>query len=187
MRLSRPSLVLSLEASTVDVAASGHRLVVDRTGCLVLPQRTLVTFRSKTPSNRVVVLGFGEVLIGAMTRRYSKLGVDRARLERWLRRVELLARTVWVHEIVHRYVFEREALGEHDNLATKFLEVEILKELYFLLRDRDDGAERGSAGQKYSAPVERAVAWIEAHLFEPCGLAPLGRERERCCAVSAGT
>ena len=175
LRLARPSLVVSLETSTVDVVTSGHRLVVDRTGCLLLPQRTLVTFRSKTPSNRVVVLGFGELLLGAMTRRYSKLGVDRVRMERWFAQVVLLSRTVWVHEIVHRYVFERQALGEHDNLATKFLEIEILKELYFLLRDREDGAERGSAGQKYSAPVERAVAWIEAHLFEPCGLAELAR------------
>ena len=30
--------------------------------------------------------------------------------------------TVWIHEIVHRYVFERYALGERDNLATRFLD-----------------------------------------------------------------
>jgi AraC-like DNA-binding protein len=175
LRLARPSLVATLEASSVEVLVGSQRIVVDRTGCLVVPRRTSVTLSSRTPATRVALLGFGDALVAAVARRYAKLGLDRARLERWLARPELLSRTVWVHEIVHRYVFERHALGENDNLATRFLEIEILKEIYFLFRDRDEGADRASAGQKYSPALERAIAWIEAHLFEPCGLRELAR------------
>jgi AraC-like DNA-binding protein len=148
---------------------------VDRTACLVAPRRSVLVVGGETPANRVVVLGFGEEVLADVVERYGALGVERARFDRWLTHAETLPRTVWVHEIVHRYVFEREALGEHDNLATRFLEEEIVKEVYFLFRDRDGGADRASMGHRYSAPVERAVAWIEAHLFEPCGMRELAR------------
>jgi AraC-like DNA-binding protein len=174
IRAALPSLVVALEGSSVDVAAGAQRIVLDRTGCLVLPHRARATLRgAAAASNRVAVLGFAEPLFGAVVRHYKKLGLDRTRLEKWLGRTELLARTVWIHEIVHRYVFERVALDEHDNLSTRFLEIEILKEIYFLFRDRERGEERESAGHKYSPAVERAIGWIEAHLFEPCGVAAL--------------
>lgn len=173
--VARPSLVVSLEVSSVDVAVERTRIVLDRTACLVVPRKSRLRFSSKASANRVAILGFGESLFDSVARRYRKLGLDRARLERWLGRPESLARTVWVHEIVHRYVFERHVLGANDNLATRFLEVEILKEIYFLFRDREAGQERAIAAQRYSAPVERAIAWIEAHLFEPCGMAELAK------------
>jgi AraC-like DNA-binding protein len=80
---------------------------------------------------------------------------------------------VWIHEIVHRYVFERYTLGEEENLATSFLEAEILKEVYFLFRDRDAGADRAARVFERSACIERAVAYVEAHLFERCNVAAL--------------
>ncbi len=41
-----------------------------------------------------------------------------------------------------------------------------MKEADFLLRDRDDGADRASLVQEHSGAVQRALAHIEAHLFE---------------------
>ena len=189
-RLSRPSLVVPLETSTVEVSiamaanTSSRTSVLDCTSFLVVPRRASVTLRSRTPSNRVVVLGVDDTLVSRVEHRYRRLGLDRSRLDGWLSEPALLSRTVWVHEIVHRYVFERHALGEHDNLATRFLENEILKEVYFLFRDRDDeGSDCESAGQKYSHPVERAVAWIEAHLFERGDLTEVARR----CGASGST
>lgn len=177
VRLARPSLVVSLEASTVEASADGARHVVDRTGLLLVPKRTALRVKSATPANRLAFLGFDDTLLAAVVRRYAKLGMSRARLDGWLAQgVALLPRTVWVHEIVHRYVFERHVLDEHDNLATRFLEVEILKELYYLFRDRDDGKDRASIAHQYSVPVERAVAYIEAHLFEPSNLDLLAKK-----------
>lgn len=175
VKARRPSLVLTLETSSVEASVHGGRFVVDRTSCLVVPRRTTLRFESKTPANRVAVLGFDGALFEAVERRYRELGVEAVRLERWLAGSSSLPRTVWVHEIVHRYVFERHVLGVTRNLATRFLEIEILKEIYFLFRDRHAGSERASPAQRYSQAVERAVAFIEANLFEPCGIAELAR------------
>jgi len=166
-----PCALMTLEASTADATVSGdQRFAIDRTSFVVVPARRRVTLKTRMPSSRVAVLYFGASLFAATEKRYKKLGFDRKKLEdAWLARdVTVLPRTVWVHEIVHRYVFEREALDEHNNLATNFLEIEIVKELFFLFRDREEeGADRASVAHRYSTPIERAVAWIEAHLFDP--------------------
>ncbi|MBS2012002.1 MAG: helix-turn-helix transcriptional regulator [Deltaproteobacteria bacterium] len=173
---SRPSLFMTLEASIVDVSAVGvGRFVVERTSCLVVPRKTTLRCESKTPANRFAVLGFDVALFQEVERHHRKIGVDARRLEGWLARATALPRTIWVHEIVHRYVFERHGLGLSRSLAARFLEVEILKEIFFLFRDREAGADRASAAQRYSAPVERAVATMESHLFEPFGMAELAR------------
>lgn len=183
LRLPRPSLVVTLEASTVDATADGERSVIDRTGILLAPRRTSLRVKTSTPAKRIAILGFDEPLVETVVRRYRKLGMDRARFDRWLAEgATLLPRTVWVHEIVHRYVFERHVLDEHlvsraaGALATRFLEVEILKELYYLFRDRDDGKDRASIAHQHSPQVERAVAYIEAHLFEPSNLDLLAKK-----------
>src|SRR5690606_14751765 len=99
----------------------------------------------------------------------------RKKLDRWLRRTTLLPRTVWLHELLHRYVFERHALGVHGNLATQFLEIEIAKEIYFLFRDRDAEEERATIVRAYSSPVERALRYIEEHLVDDVSVAALAR------------
>jgi AraC-like DNA-binding protein len=174
LRAEGPSLLVGLEASVARVEA-GHSHTLDRSGCLVLPGGVRAVLRAAATSSRVALLGFQEPLMRLVERTYRKLGVDRRRLERWFERVELLPRTLWVHEIVHRYVFERWALGEHRNTATRFLETEILKEIYFLFRDRDEGAERTTTLRRHSAPVERVLGYVEAHLFEPCTVRKLAQ------------
>jgi AraC-like DNA-binding protein len=162
-----PSIAMSLEAGIAQATMGDRSFALDRTGLLVVPSRRRVVLETRVTGARVCVLSIPEPLSLATEKRYDKLGFDREKLGRWLADLSLLPRTVWVHEIVHRYVFEREALNEHDNLATRFLEIEIVKELYFLFRDREEeGADRANIAQRYSVPVERAIAWIEAHLFE---------------------
>jgi AraC-like DNA-binding protein len=173
IRADAPSLVLTLEAAVAQVSRERAVLTLDRSGCLVLPRGVRVTLRGASASARVAVLSFQEPLFDRVARAYRKLGVERPRLDRWAQRLEVLPRTLWVHEIVHRYVFERYVLGEHRNAATRFLETEILKEIYFLFRDRDEGADRATAVRRYGPAVERALAHIEAHLFEPCDVRAL--------------
>ena len=172
VRADRPTLLVTIEASVARADAGGEPLALDRSVCLVLPRGAYVTLRAPLAS-RVAVLAFHEPLFAEVARAYARLGVSRARLDRWMGRMELVPRTVWVHEIVHRYVFERYALGEDHNLATRFLETEILKELYFLFRDREAGAARASLVAKHTPCVARAIAHLESHLAEPCSVAEL--------------
>jgi len=185
VRADALTVVMTLEVSVVDARTAGQEITLDRSGVVVLAKGGSVSLRpSATASgSRVAVVGFHASTFAATERTYGKLGFDRARLEGWLRGPQLLPRTVWVHEIVHRYVFERYVLGEHESLATQFLETEILKEIFFLFRDREAGADRASLVRKYGAPVERAIAHIESHLFAPCSMPELAAH----CGASEST
>lgn len=166
-----PSLVMTIESSV----ARARSLTLDRSTCLVMPAGSSLALTTPGTASRVAILGFRASVLVAVAREYESLGLDRRRFERWLAKLALLPRTVWVHELVHRYVFERHALGVHDNLAVRFLEIEIAKELYFLFRDRDDGAERATTVRGHSTAVTRALRHIEAHLFDECSIAALAR------------
>jgi AraC-like DNA-binding protein len=163
---------MTIESSVTECRVRGLELTLDRSGSMLVPMGTTIAFHAKTVC-RVAVIEFHERLFALVARAYKSLSLDRRALEEWLGAVEILPRTVWVHEIVHRYLFERHALGQHDNAATRFLETEILKEIYFLFRDRHAGNDRAPLVHRHSTCVERAVAYVESHLFEPCSLARL--------------
>jgi AraC-like DNA-binding protein len=103
--------------------------------------------------------------------------LDFARLERLFDEVVLLPRTVWVNELCHRYVFERVHCGKHDSLAARFVEVELVKELLFLLGERRTRVERATLAivPVESAVVARALAHLEERLFEPLDMARTAR------------
>lgn len=174
VRATAPTLAITIESSVAQAESRGARFAIDRSSCLLVPRGGYVTLHA-TGAARVALLELREPLVAAVAAHYAALGLKRARLERWLERLEQLPRTVWVHEIIHRYVFERYALNEHDNFNTRFLEVEILKEIYFLFRDREAGGDRASAAHRHSAAVERALAYVESHVFEPCSVGALLR------------
>jgi AraC-like DNA-binding protein len=169
-----PTLLMPIEAAVARITIDGDEHTIDRSQFVIVPPggRAQVT-----PSAAVVslaVLGVGASVVARMAATHAKLGVSAEKLAQWWATSAVLPRTVWVHEIVHRYVFERHALEEHDSDAARFLEVEIVKEVYFLFRDRDEGPDRATIQQhKHSRAVERAVAFIDAHLFEPARVSEL--------------
>jgi AraC-like DNA-binding protein len=176
LRAEAPVLLVSLEAAVAQVAMGRAATTLDRSCCLVVPAGARIALSTMSPASRVALLAIHEPLLGAFVRAHRKLGVERTRFEGWLTHPATLPRTLWVHEIVHRYVFERAALGEHTSAAARFLEVEMVKEVYFLFRDAEDGRERLAAVRRYSAIVERALAHIEAHLFDLAATGALASE-----------
>jgi AraC-like DNA-binding protein len=174
VRLSSASIVFTVESAVA--RAGSHAL--DRSNVLVASNGTFAI----QGTSRVGVFGFAAAIDEA-ERTYAELGFDRARLVRWIAKPSLLPRTVWLHELLHRYVFERHALGKHQNLATEFLEVELAKEVFYLFRDRDAGDERASIVRTYSTSVSRALAYIEAHLAGDVDVAVLAK----VAAASAST
>lgn len=165
IRIDGPSLVFTIEWA---IARTGVT-TLDRSNCLVTSRGVTIA------GNRIGVLGFSRSVLAAVEREYRTVGLDRPRFERWLRGRNVLPRTTWLHEILHRYVFERHALGNHDNLATRFLELEIAKEVFFLFRDREAGADRASIVRSPGTPVERALRYIEAHVLGEASVTELAR------------
>ncbi|MEZ4340054.1 MAG: AraC family transcriptional regulator [Sandaracinaceae bacterium] len=178
-----PTVLFTLRAGVVDAEVRGQRLQLDRTHWGLAPAKSRIQVRSRTPGARLLMAAAHPPLIDKVVELYRKVHLDGARLARWLAAPQLLTRTVWVDEIIQRYLFERQVCEGFDNDATRFLEAEIVKEAYYLLRDRDEGADRASLVQKHSATVERALAEIEAHLFG----APRIKELARVAGASEST
>ncbi len=170
-----PRLMLTIESGIAAVEAENTRHLVDRSTCIVIPAGQSFTISPSSALVSVAMLSFHELVMQRTVATHSKLGANRARLERWLTRVQLWPRTVWMHEIVHRYIFERVVLNEQNNPTCQFLEIEIVKELYFLFRDREDGADRASLERQHGPLVASALSFIESELFSRCDVKGLAR------------
>lgn len=163
--LRRPSIVLPLQVGVISVEQAGSPVLVDRARFLVWPVGRHRA-RVLSPTTRLLVLGLSDALVAHVVALYGAVGVDAARFARFLGVSHELARTTWVHELAHRYLFERQVCERHVSHAAQFLEAELAKEIYFLLRDREDDAERTSLVRGYGPTVQRAVAFVEEHLFD---------------------
>ena len=175
IRAAGAMVVFPLRTSVIDLEVRGERLLLDGTHFGVVPSGVRMSLRGRSPGARVLMTSAHPPLLAETIAQYERLGLEGERFHRWLETPQLLPRTVWVSEIVQRYLFERQACARHDNDVTRFLQVELVKEVYFLLRDRDDGADRASLVQKYSVRVQRALAYVEAHLFEVPSITAVAR------------
>lgn len=161
------AFVIPLHATVITLVAGRSELVVDRATWAVVPPRLAVKLRATSHACRVMVLDVRPALIEHVVESHRNVGVEQARLERWLGTLQVLPRTVWVFELAQRYLFERHALGVASNETTQFLETELVKEAYFLCRDREAGTERPAVAAQRTPLVERALQRIEEQLFEP--------------------
>lgn len=170
----RACLVLPLEASIVEAMAAGLSQVVDRSSWLLVPAGILVVLKARSPVARTVALAVSTEQIDRMVAAHGA-DVDGTRCRRYLERVQLLPRTTWVNELCHRYLFERAVCGKRDNDATRFLETELVKELYFLCHERQHNLERPSLVVGRTTTMQRALRHVEDHLFETEVLTGLAR------------
>ncbi|MCB9593073.1 MAG: helix-turn-helix transcriptional regulator [Sandaracinaceae bacterium] len=168
-------ILFPLRTSVIEADVRGQTIPLDRTHWGLAPTRSRVRLRARTPGARVLLATAHPPLFDHVVELYRKVHLDGARYARWRAEPQLLPRTVWVDEIVQRYLFERQVCEGFENDATRFLEAEIVKEAYYLLRDRDEGADRASLVQRHSPTIDKALAHVEAHLFEPASIPALAR------------
>jgi AraC-like DNA-binding protein len=155
---------------------------LDRASIEVLPagDRALVTATS--PVAHVLLLAPSAGLVAHVVRTYGG-EIDARLLSRYLGTPQVLPRTNWFNEVAHRYLFERAVCKKRDNEATRFLETEIVKEIYFLSRSRDEARDRASVVESGTELVKRAQATIDEHLFDTDVVARLART----CGASEST
>ena len=95
--------------------------------------------------------------------------------------VTTLPRTNWLNEIMHRYVYERVVAKQKENIATEFLEMEILKEIHFRIqeqnvRDKSRFDLDPFALDSRSPLLRKAMAFMDANLFRDIGIEDIVRE-----------
>ena len=182
LRATAPSLLLPTDQGIAELRCGAERHVVDRASFALVPRRAQVAVETASPVVHLLVLTVSEPLLARVVASYSG-EIDAARYRRHLEATQLLPRTNWLNEVCHRYLFERAVCKKRDNDATRFLEAEIVKELYFLLEARAAARDRASVVERDSPLVQRALAAIEERLFE----ADVVRRLSRVCGASAST
>lgn len=151
-----------LESST----PGGTPKLIDRSTFLVVPGATNWSAKPVSPVVRVVCLLMNEA-VRALTSADYRENIEPAVLDRMFSTPRMLTRNRWFDELVYRYQFERVACRKRDNAATRFLEVELTKELFFAcVRADDERAKTQSVLHGGDRLVERAVAYIEERLFD---------------------
>jgi AraC-like DNA-binding protein len=182
LRTTAPSLLLPTDAGVVELSAGGQHHTVDRASFALLAPGARVAVETGSPVAHVLLLMMGQALTRRVISAY-KSEIDARKLDRHLHDTQLLPRTNWLNEICHRYLFERAVCKKRDNDATRFLEPEIVKELYFLCEARATERDRASVVEGESPLVQRALKAIEERLFD----ADVVRRLPRACGASAST
>ena len=165
LRATLPSLVVPTDAGVVEAGRGSEVHVVDRASFLLVPAGGRAMVEAKSPISHVLVLSVSRLLFESLLATYPG-EVLPDKVDRYFSQLAALPRTNWMNEICHRYLFERAVCKKHGNDATRFLETEIVKESYFLCRERDTTKDRPSIVEGETPLVQRALKAIEARLFE---------------------
>jgi AraC-like DNA-binding protein len=179
---SAPALVFPLGGSTVvlNVAALDERL--DRSRFALIPAGTRYSLVAATTAPEVVTVLLLEDAWKSVEREYGS-DVDLETIAKVVAHPRIFARTRWIEELAHRYLFEREVCGKPGSQAAAFLETELAKEVYFLGKEQLQGQARASLAHDESDVVKRALEWMNERLFDPFSLEDLAHH----CRTSVST
>lgn len=183
LAMASPLMLFSMGASACKLRVAATQHILDRAIWFVLPAGVRAAVSADLSPAQLLTLEVHESLRERVVGTYRHIGLSDERLADWLATPQVLPLTVWVHELCHRYLFERHLCGAAGNIATDFLETELLKEFYYLCRDREGRIERAAAVHRYSPVVERALSMLEANLVAPLAVDELARR----CRVSEST
>ena len=165
VRAKDPTLIVPVHAGIVEVDIGGKKHLLDRASWVLVPAGKRAVIVAKSPIAHTLALSVSDALRTTVVHAYGG-EIRLTHFDRYVGDVQVMARTNWVNELAHRYLFERAVCKKRDNVATAFLEMELVKELYFLCHERYTERERSSVVESRTSLAERAMAVIEAHLFE---------------------
>lgn len=171
-----PTLLFLLEAGRADVALGSMRFPLESAQWMLIPPGSQVRIISRSFVLKRVRLGFPEEAIQTCAVEYD---LEQPLLRADLSHLAIRTRTIWIQELCHRYVFERVIAQAPASQASRFCEIELLKELHYQCRDEAAGSTSPSARHASLSPaLQMALSHIETHLHEPLTLSNL-------CAAAA--
>lgn len=184
-RFDRPALVFARCHSVLDIAAAGRQIGLADAGTVTLiPAGTPFKVKAVTALAHIAVLCPSPALLRKAGKLYALSGKTVTEV---FSRAAVFKRTNWLNEIMHRYVFERTETRNCANAATEFLETEIVKEIYFLLKGEDSAKNVFNLDETNlynNQPVlKRALDYIETHLFEDINMPLLEKHAYACEAT----
>jgi AraC-like DNA-binding protein len=174
-RFVEPAIVFARGATRLELSITGKRITLDASHVFVVRAQTELALTTKSSTVEVLVVRPRAALIEATAAAYK---IPDQRFGAVFEREHVFARQRWLDEVHHRYFFERIVCEKQDNIATAFLEMEIVKEVYFVLAQKE--SERGHVPffEDSDDLGARAVRQVEANLFDPLSLDALAKTLE---------
>ncbi len=180
---ARPTLIFAQDSTVLTLKAKEASYQLDGSSFALVPARVAHRLEVSGGGTSVVVtLEISDEVKADAVKDYAPY-VEPEQLKDVMGAVRCLSRTRWLDEIVHRYVFEREVCERTESRAARFLEAELVKEVYFLGLEQIENRTRTSVLYEGESVAMKARAWIEQHLFEPFHGAALARH----CGASEST
>lgn len=169
-----PTLVFPLESASLELRDGGPLARIDRSSFALVPERASYRLKALSAVAPTLILVLGKAAPGLVAREYAA-HFDGEVFQQIVSERRIFARTRWFDELSHRYLFERHDSGLHESQAAKFLETELVKELFFLGKEALQRTTRASTLHREAPLIERARAELEAHLFDAFSIHDLAR------------
>lgn len=171
-----------LELSTLKKATH----VVDSFHFLIVPPKVALKLKARSSSLQCIQFVVSAELIEQMATEYQLPLVDVTSSLK-INDVQKLTRTNWINELAHRYLFERVVAKKKQNNVTRFLELEIIKEIFYRLKKGHAPETRSQLDtnnfDKHDRILHRALNYIDTNLTNEISIADL----VGYCAASEST
>lgn len=140
---------------------------IDAYSTIAIPSKVSFKIISQSSICELAILLPDQKLIREVCTQYTINKEDVAQL---FDSVHKLPRANWFNELMHRYVYERAVAKNQNNAACIFLEVEIIKELYFLFKEQNIAIKNrfnldALNLDKKSDITRKLMIYIESNLF----------------------
>jgi AraC-like DNA-binding protein len=177
-----PALLLPLRRSAVTFRSGSSEERLDRSRFVVVPRRLRYTLSAESTAPDVATIS---LLAGGweLAEREYRPYLEADTFAAVTSRLRFFPRTRWVDELVHRYLFERDVCHKDTSFAARFLECELVKEVYFLGKETLEGQARASLAHEGGDIARSALAWLDQRLFDPFSLPEMARH----CGTSEST
>jgi len=164
-RTDNPVIIAPMKSAVIQIEAepSQKKIVADGRKLLVLPSQQQVWVKAMSPHAEFALL-FPDRLLREKAWDFYDLDLDDA--ERIFRTTRTIEQTQWIRELIFRYHFERFVAKARDNINTAFLEMELVKEIFYYFSDKSLAKNGRPHFYQLSEILQKTIAYMESHLSE---------------------
>lgn len=171
-RYPEPTFLFARGATQLSLTTPKKTIALSSSQVVTLEPNAACSFKTKSSTTELLIVRPRGPLIDATAVAYKHTPEQ---FHAMLQRSHVFERQRWLDEVHHRYFFERVVCDKHQNVATAFLEMEIVKEVYFVVAQAE--SERGVVPifEDEEELGARAVKQVEAQLYDPLSLDELAK------------
>lgn len=187
MKFNDLSLYFPVAASVLELSTQKKdSYVVDSFHFLIVPPKIALALKARSSSLQCIQFVLSAELFELMANEYDLTAAEVAAVLK-IDDVQKLTRTNWLNELAHRYLFERVVAKKKQNNVTRFLELEIVKEIFYRLKKGHAPETRSQFDKnnfdKHDRVLHRALNYIDTNLTNEVSI----KDLVAYCAASEST